>query len=63
MFSSRDAAERQVKNVEQSLGVMPTIETAPGGLYRVRVNNIAESAAQKLRNSASNAGIDSYVFH
>lgn len=62
-FSSRDAAERQVKNVEQLLNVRPTIEMASGGLYRVRVNNLAESAAQSLRNSATAAGIDSYVFH
>jgi len=62
-FSSRDAALRQVKNVEHSLGVTPTIEMASGGLYRVRVNNIAESVAQSLRNAATAAGIDSYVFH
>lgn len=62
-FSSYDAAQRQVKNVEQTLGVTPSIERASSGLYRVRVNNIAESAAQNLRNSAMAAGIDSYVFH
>ena len=62
-FSSRDAAARQVKNVEQSLGVHATIEPASGGLFRVRVNNISENAAQSLRNSATAAGIDSYVFH
>ena len=62
-FSSRDAAMRQVKNVEQMLGVKPTIEMASGGLFRVRVNGISESAAQGLRNSATAAGIDSYVFH
>ncbi len=62
-FSSYDAAARQVKNVEQTLGVHASIEPASGGLYRVRVNNLAESAAQKLRNSATAAGIDSYVFH
>ena len=62
-FSSYDAASRQVKNVEQSLGVTPTIERASGGLYRVRVNNISEGAAQNLRNSATASGIDSYVFH
>ncbi len=62
-FSSYDAAARQVKNVEQTLGVHASIEPASGGLYRVRVNNIAESAAQNLRNAATTAGIDSYVFH
>ena len=62
-FSSYDAAARQVKNVEQTLFVRPSIERASGGLYRVRLNNIAESAAQDLRNSATAAGIDSYVFH
>lgn len=62
-FSSRDAAMRQVKNVEQTLGVHANIEPASGGLFRVRVNNISETAAQNLRNSATAAGIDSYVFH
>ncbi len=62
-FSSRDAAMRQVKNVQQLLNVTPVIEMASGGLYRVRVNNISENAAQSLRNSATAAGIDNYVFH
>ncbi|MBR6752227.1 MAG: D-alanyl-D-alanine carboxypeptidase [Alphaproteobacteria bacterium] len=62
-FSSRDAALRQVKNVEHTLGVHASIEPASGGLFRVRVNNISESVAQSLRNSATAAGIDSFVFH
>ena len=62
-FSSRDAAMRQVKNVEQLLNITPVIEMASGGLYRVRVNNLSENAAQSLRNSATAAGIDNYVFH
>lgn len=62
-FSSRDAAMRQVNNVKQLLNVNPVIETASGGLFRVRVNNLSENAAQSLRNSAIAAGIDSYVFH
>lgn len=62
-FSSYDAAARQAKNVEKTLGVKPEIEPASGGLFRVRVNNVAESTAQNLRNAATAAGIDSYVFH
>ena len=62
-FSSYDAAARQAKNVEKTLGVKPEIEPASGGLFRVRVNNVSESTAQNLRNAASAAGIDSYVFH
>ena len=62
-FSSRDAAMRQVRNVEQLLNITPVIEMASGGLYRVRVNNLSENAAQSLRNSATAAGIDNYVFH
>ena len=62
-FSSRDAAMRQVKNVEQLLNITPVIEMASGGLYRVRINNLSENAAQSLRNSATAAGIDNYVFH
>ena len=62
-FSSYDAAARQAKNVEKTLGGKPEIEPASGGLFRVRVNNVSESTAQNLRNAASAAGIDSYVFH
>ena len=62
-FSSRDVAMRQVRNVEQLLNITPVIEMASGGLYRVRVNNLSENAAQSLRNSATAAGIDNYVFH
>lgn len=62
-FSSYDAAVRQVKNVEKTLGVKSEIEPASGGLFRVRVNNVSENVAQGLRNAATAAGIDSYVFH
>ncbi len=62
-FSSYDAAARQAKNVEKTLGVKPEIEPASGGLFRVRVNNVSESTAQNMRNAATSAGIDSYVFH
>lgn len=62
-FSSYDAASRQAKNVEKTLGVHADIEPASGGLFRVRVNNVSESAAYGLRNAATAAGIDSYVFH
>lgn len=62
-FSSRDAATAQVANVKNSVGINAVIETAPNGMFRVRVNNLSESAAQNIRNRAKNAGIDSYVFH
>ena len=62
-FASQDAAKTQVKNVKNILGVDATIETAPNGMYRVRVNGLTESSAQKLKSSATANGIDSYVFH
>ncbi|MCM1293958.1 MAG: SPOR domain-containing protein [Muribaculaceae bacterium] len=61
-FSSRDAAMTQVQNVRAKLGATATIEQS-AGLYRVRVNGLSESAAQNLKSAATNAGIDSYIFH
>ncbi len=62
-FSSRDAAANQVANVKSSLNVAPVIEKAPNGMWRVRVNGLSDAAASSLRQRASAAGIDSYVFH
>ena len=62
-FSSRDAAMTQVNNVKNTLDVTAVIETAPNGMFRVRANNLSESAAQNIRTRAQNAGIDCYVFH
>ncbi len=62
-FSSRAAAQAQVNNVKNQLGVSAVIETAPNGMFRVRANNLSESAAQNIRSRAGAAGIDSYVFH
>lgn len=62
-FSSRDAAAKQVANVKDKLGVVATIEQASNGMFRVRANGITDAAATELRNRATNAGIDSYVFH
>lgn len=61
-FSSRDAAQIQVQNVQNKLGATAIIEPS-GGLYRVRVTGLSETAAQNLKSAATNAGIDSYVFH
>lgn len=62
-FSSRDAAAKQMANVKNKLGVVATIEQASNGMFRVRANGITDAAATELRNRATNAGIDSYVFH
>lgn len=62
-FSSRDVAAKQVANVKNKLGVVATIEQASNGMFRVRANGITDAAATELRNRATNAGIDSYVFH
>lgn len=61
-FSSRDAAQAQVQNVQNKLGATAVIEPS-GGLYRVRVTGLSETAAQNLKSAATNAGIDSYIFH
>lgn len=62
-FSSRSAAQSQVDNVKSKLGVTAEIEAAPNGMFRVRANNLSESAAQDIRNRAQNNGIDCYIFH
>lgn len=62
-FSSRSSAETQVQNVKNKLGVNAVIETASNGMYRVRVNELSESAAQQIKSNATANGIDSYVFH
>lgn len=62
-FSSRSAAQSQVDNVKNQLGVSAVIETAPNGMYRVRANNLSESSAQDIRSRAQNNGIDCYIFH
>ncbi len=62
-FSSRDAATAQVARVKNALNANAVVEPAPNGMFRVRVNNMTETAAQKLKSSASAAGIDSYIFH
>lgn len=62
-FSSMNAANNMAGRVQNSLGAVPHIETTDTGLYRVRVSNLSESAAQNLKNRATNAGIDCFVFH
>jgi len=62
-FSSRASAETQVVNVRSVLGITPTIETAPNGMYRVRISGMSENSAQNLKSRASASGIDSFVFH
>lgn len=61
-FSSMSAAQTQVQNVKNKLGATAVVEQS-GGLYRVRVTGLSDSAAQNLKSAAANAGIDSYVFH
>lgn len=61
-FSSHSAAQAQASRVRKLLGADAVIEPA-NGLFRVRVNNVSESVAQSLKQSASANGIDSFVFH
>lgn len=62
-FSSQSAANAQVKNVKDKLGVNAIVEPTGTGLYRVRVYGQSESTAQQLKSAAASNGIDSYVFH
>lgn len=62
-FSSRTAAASQVDNVKNKIGVSAVVEPAPNGMFRVRANNLSESAAQNIKSRASAAGIDCYIFH
>ena len=62
-FSSREAASKMIATVKNAMGVTPTIETAPNGLFRVRAYGMSESAAQSLKNTAVANGIDCFVFH
>ena len=62
-FSSQSAAQAQVASVKSALGVNAVIESAPNGMFRVRANNLSESAAKNIRNQCSGAGFDCYIFH
>ncbi|MDR1338367.1 MAG: D-alanyl-D-alanine carboxypeptidase [Rickettsiales bacterium] len=62
-FSSQSAAQTQVANVMNKLGVRANIEPTGTGMYRVRANGLSETAAQRIRGDASASSIDSYVFH
>ena len=62
-FSSRSSAQAQVNNVKNKIGVNAVIESAPNGMYRVRANGLSESSAQNIKNRATSAGIDCYIFH
>ena len=62
-FSSYDSATNQAKRVKSATGLNTNIEKNDSGLYRVRINGLSESAAQNAKNTASNHGIDCYIFH
>ena len=62
-FSTYESAQKQANRVHSAIGIMPEIQRNDGGLYRVRINGLSESAAQNAKNSAVANGIDCYVFH
>jgi D-alanyl-D-alanine carboxypeptidase len=62
-FSSVDSANAMIARVKNTLGANAHLEPNGGGLYRVRVTGLSESAAQNLKNRAMASGIDCYVFH
>ena len=62
-FSNMDSAKSMAARVQNALGANAHVEPNGTGLYRVRVNGLSEVAAQDLKNRATGAGIDCYVFH
>jgi D-alanyl-D-alanine carboxypeptidase len=62
-FGSTDSANAMIARVKNATGATAHLESNGAGLYRVRVTGLTESAAQNLKNRASAAGIDCYVFH
>ncbi len=62
-FGSTDSANAMITRVKNVTGATAHLEPNGAGLYRVRVTGLTESAAQDLKNRASAAGIDCYVFH
>ncbi len=61
-FSSMNAAKTQQLLVENRLGVATDIETTASGLYRVRANGMSRNDAVNVKDRATNAGINSFVF-
>ena len=62
-FSSYESANNQVKRVKDAIGLNADIEQNDTGLYRVRVNGLTDSDAQRAKNTAVANGIDCYIFH
>lgn len=62
-FSSENAAQNQVANVKNKLGVNAVIEPTGTGMYRVRTYGLTQSAADNLSARAASAKIDNYIFH
>ncbi len=62
-FSSVDSANAMITRVKNATGAVAHLEPTGTGLYRVRVTGLSEAAAGDLKNRATAAGIDCYVFH
>lgn len=62
-FSSDAAAQAMIARIKNTLGANAHTEMTSGGLYRVRVSGLSDDAATELKNRATAAGIDSFVFH
>lgn len=62
-FSSQSAANNVLSKIQNTFGVNGYTEPTGTGLYRVRVAGLTESGANELKNRATNAGIDCFVFH
>ena len=62
-FSSDAAAQAMIARIKNTLGANAHTEMTSGGLYRVRVGGLSDTAAAELKNRATAAGIDCFIFH
>ena len=62
-FSSHESANSMAMRIKNTLGATAYIEPTGTGLYRVRVGGLTDASATELKNRATSAGIDCFVFH
>ena len=62
-FGNRSSAAAQQIKVKNKIGIATAIESAPNGMFRVRVNGLSESSAASVASKCAPAGIECYVFH
>ncbi|GHS98400.1 hypothetical protein FACS189421_06950 [Bacteroidia bacterium] len=61
-FSTPAAAAEQAGAIKSKMGLTASIEPTSIGIYRVRVNNLTEPDAQKIKGECAKHKLDCYVF-